>query len=133
MNLNLEEESAWRKSRELAWVIFGATAVSDFGGDGRLKNDIRTASFAIMGNLAEGFERGIATEFDRYLTIAKQYLSRLRQQMQTVERAQYLDQEVCRRIDVLVEDLGFLVSGLMTQIHLSRITLDVESEVLEEA
>lgn len=133
MNLNLEEESTWRKSRELAWEIFGATAASDFGGDGQLKNDIRTASFVIMGNLAEGFERGIIPEFARYLTNAKQYLTRLQHQMQTVERAKYIDQEVCQRINFLIEDLGFLVSSLMTHVHASRISLDVESEALAEA
>ncbi|MBI3772117.1 MAG: four helix bundle protein [Gammaproteobacteria bacterium] len=127
-----EEEMAWRKSRELAWEIFGVTAASDFGGDGQLKNEIRTASFAIMGNLAEGFERGLVPEFSHYLTTAKQHLARLGQQMQAVERAKYLEQVLCHRINFLVEDLGFLVSSLMTHVHASRISLDVESEVLEE-
>lgn len=132
MNFNLEEESVWRKSRELAWEIFRATAASDFGGDNQLKNEIRTVSFAIMGNLAEGFERGLVPEFSQYLAMAKQHLARLGQQMQTVERAKYLEQAMCHRINFLAEDLGFLVSSLMTHVNASRITLDVESEVLEE-
>ncbi|HVQ38976.1 MAG TPA: four helix bundle protein [Pyrinomonadaceae bacterium] len=61
-----EDLIAWQKARKLTAEIYRVTAIAPFASDFGLKDQIRRAAVSSMSNLAEGFERGRATEFHSF-------------------------------------------------------------------
>lgn len=57
-----EDFIAWQKARSLTKKIYEATSLGNFARDFGLKDQIRRSAVSIMSNIAEGFERGRATE-----------------------------------------------------------------------
>lgn len=66
-----EDFIAWQKARVLTGRIYKVTEQGAFARNYGLKYQIRRAAVSIMSNIAEGFERGRATEFHYFLSIAK--------------------------------------------------------------
>ena len=73
-----EDFIAWQKARKLTSEIYRVTNQGRFASDFGLKDQSRRASVSIMSNLAEGYERGGAAEFHRFITIAKGSCAELR-------------------------------------------------------
>ncbi len=112
-----EEEATWKLTRELAWEVYGITSYQTFGGDRRVKDAIRRASFAIMANVAEGFERSESEdEFNRYLARAKNEITALSVQLASALEQNYIETDVVKRLEGLMGDLGFIISGIMTSL-----------------
>lgn len=124
----VEEEETWRRARELAWEIYSITGRDYFGDDNRLKNAIRRASFAIMANVAEGFERGGTAEFNRYLLAAKEDIADLGQQLQIARARGYIGKDSQERIESMLSDLGCMISGLMTYLRQSFMGLETNGD-----
>ena len=129
-----EEAETWKRARELAWEVYGLTSKSNFGDDFRLKNSIRRASFAVMANVAEGFERSGKSDFLRYLAEAREEIQDLCHWINVAHQNDYIKQDAVKRIEILSEDLGCMISGLMTYVRQSEIVVDtVSSDKLQEA
>src|SRR5712691_5585405 len=73
-----EDFIAWQKARKLTAEIYGVTDRGRFASDFGLKDQIRRAAVSVMSNIAEGFERGRATEFHQFLSVAKGSCAELR-------------------------------------------------------
>jgi four helix bundle protein len=67
-----EDLIAWQKARKLTGRIYKTTNQGNFARDYSLKDQIRRAA-----NIAEGFERGGAAEFHRFLVMAKGFCAEL--------------------------------------------------------
>ena len=123
-----EEEETWRLTRGLAWEIYELTSRSSFGEDHQTRNNIRCASFAIMANVAEGFERGGTSEFNHYLSNAKDELIELRVQLNSAVRQGYIANETVVKLETFIEELGCMISSLMTSLSQAFIDVDVVGE-----
>jgi four helix bundle protein len=66
-----EDLIAWQKARLLASAIYRITRDGTFGKDHGLCGQIQRAAVSIMSNIAEGYERGSATDYHHFLVIAK--------------------------------------------------------------
>src|SRR6267378_8203916 len=89
-----EDFIAWQKARKLTVEIYKVTNQGRFASDFGLREQSRRASVSIMSNLAEGFERGGAAEFHRFITIAKGSGAELRAQLYVALDVGYLTEGI---------------------------------------
>ncbi|MGQ9677376.1 MAG: four helix bundle protein [Chloroflexota bacterium] len=76
-----EDSEAWQKARELARAVYAMSSEGPFARDFGLRDQIRRSAVSVMSNIAEGFERGVDTEFRRFLAIAKGSAGEVRAQL----------------------------------------------------
>ncbi len=67
----LEDMEVWQRARQLCREIYEISGQDPFSRDFVLRDQVRKASLSILGNIAEGFERGGTKEFFQFLAIAK--------------------------------------------------------------
>jgi four helix bundle protein len=79
---SVEELHTYQRARELTNAVYGLTRAGAFVKDHGLADQIRRAAVSVMSNIAEGFERGTATEFIQFLYIAKGSCGEVRAQLQ---------------------------------------------------
>jgi four helix bundle protein len=85
---------------------------------GQLKRDlglngqIQRASVSIMANIAEGFERGRASELHQFLSVAKASCAELRSHLYVALDAAYLNNEEFGQLRIQAEEVGRVVGGL---------------------
>ncbi len=73
-----------------------------------------------MSNIAEGFERGRATEFHQFLSIAKASCAELRSQLYVGLDAGYLKQEVFKELMSEALEVGQITGGLRLAVQKRR-------------
>ena len=66
-----EDILAWQKARELTREIYTHAKAGLFAKDFGLRDQVQRAAVSIMGNVAEGFDRGGDKEFIQFLSISK--------------------------------------------------------------
>ncbi len=115
-----EDLIAWQKARELTKEIYKITKSGEFAKDFGLRDQIRRASVSIMSNLAEGFERGRATEFHQYISIAKGSCAEVRSQLYIAWDAEYLEKDKFVRLMQMAREVGRIIGGLRKSIENKR-------------
>lgn len=106
-----EDIEAWQNARELTKCVYEVTADGQWNRDYGLRDQIRRAAVSIMSNVAEGFERGGATEFGRYLTMAKASAGEARCQLYVALDVEYIDQKTFVRLRALAEKTSGMIAG----------------------
>ena len=76
-----EDFEVWKAARILANLVYDLTETPTFRKDFGLCDQLRRAAVSVLSNIAEGFERGIDTEFCRFLVIAKGSAGEVRAQL----------------------------------------------------
>jgi four helix bundle protein len=76
------------------------------------KHQIQRASVSIMANFAEGFERGRASEFHQFLSVAKASCAELRSHLYVALDAAYLNNDEFGQLKIQAEEVGRVVGGL---------------------
>ncbi|WP_373057393.1 four helix bundle protein [Zunongwangia sp. H14] len=114
---SFEEIFAWQKARELNSEIYRITGIGSFGQDFELRGQIRRSSISISSNIAEGFERGTAKEFIRFLYIAKASAGEFRSQLYLASDLKYLENEEFVKTKAKVNEISKLISGLIKYLH----------------
>ena len=112
-----EDFIAWQRARELTREVYKATSFGNFARDFGLKDQIRRAAVSIMSNIAEGFERGRASEFHQFLSIAKGSCAELRSQLYVALDANYLTPERFERLMAEAAETGQIVGGLRVSVE----------------
>ncbi len=112
-----EDFIAWQKARKLTADIYKVTSLGRFARDFGLKDQIRRAAVSIMSNIAEGFERGRATEFHQFLSIAKGSCAELRSQLYVAFDAEYLLPEQFRQLMSAATETGLIIGGLRVSVE----------------
>jgi four helix bundle protein len=115
-----EDFVAWQKARILSAEIYKITDQGKFAKDFGLKDQIRRAAVSIMSNIAEGFERGRASEFHQFLSVAKASCAELRSQLYVALDAGYLNQEIFDKLMMKATEVGQIVGGLRTSVERRR-------------
>src|ERR1051325_5745565 len=112
-----EELIAWQKARKLTTHIYKVTNEGDFARDFSLKDQIRRAAVSTMSNIAEGFERGGAPEFHRFLVMAKGSCAELRNQLYIALDIAYIPPH---EFDALMREsieVGRIIGGLRASVQ----------------
>jgi four helix bundle protein len=91
-----EDLIAWQKARKLTAKISALTDNGRLSKDYGLRDQLRRSSVSIMANIAEGFERGRASEFHHYLSIAKASCAELRSHLYVAWDVKYVHDEETR-------------------------------------
>ena len=118
---SFEEIEAWQKARKFTKEIYEISDQGLFSKDFGLRNQIRNASFSIMSNIAEGFERDGTKEFVQFLSIAKGSVGEVRSQLYVALDQNYIPKETFTRLYFMATEISRLISGLMKYLRKSKI------------
>ncbi len=116
-----EDIEAWQKARELSKLIYKITNNTLLANDNSLKYQMRKSNGSIMDNIAEGFERGGAKEFNQFLSISKGSAGELRSQLYRALDQNYINQPKFNELYELADDIGKMIAGLMNYLAKSNI------------
>ncbi|GAA5512987.1 hypothetical protein Dcar01_01711 [Deinococcus carri] len=112
-----EDLIAWQKARVLAREIYRVTRQGRFAADRGLSGQIQRAAVSIMSNLAEGYERGRASEFHQFTSIAKASCAEVRSQLYVALDVGYLTPDEFGSLMDLAEEVGRLTGGLRASLE----------------
>lgn len=108
-----EQEDVWKLARELAWDVYSVTSRGAFESDHRMRNSVRSASFAIMANVAEGMERSSPDAVARYLSDAREQIGELQHQLLRAQQKAFINSATLARLERMLASLGCMISALM--------------------
>ncbi len=110
--VRFEDLIAWQKARILTGAVYRATSEGLFNKDFGLREQIRRAAVSTMSNIAEGFERGSAAEFSRFLSIAKASCAELRSQLYVAVDVGYLNEAAFDVLIAQADEVARIIGGL---------------------
>ncbi len=112
-----EDIRAWQLARELTREVYRLSHEGRFGRDYRYADQLRSASFSIMSNIAEGFERDSLREFAQFLKVARGSCAEVRSLLYVALDVGYVDQ---RLFDVLQQktlEISRVTGGLKAAVE----------------
>ena len=115
-----EDLIAWQKARELTRDIYLATRTPIFARDFGLCGQIQRASVSIMSNIPEGFERGSARDFHRFLTISKSSCAEVRSELYVALDVDHIKPPLFDGLYLRAEEVGRILGGLMVSVSRRR-------------
>jgi four helix bundle protein len=108
---------AWRKSMDLALLLYQVTgkfpAEERFG----LVAQIRRAAVSVPSNVAEGAARGSSRHFANSLQIARGSLSELDTQIVLAQRLGYLGDSEALDVIAALEEIERILNGLISSVR----------------
>jgi four helix bundle protein len=118
-----EDILAWQKARELTREIYAHAKVGPFAKDFGLKDQIQRASVSIMGNVAEGFDRGGDKEFIQFfiqfLSISKGSCGEVKSHLYVALDQQYINCTQFNRLYNSADEVSRLLAGFMAYLKQS--------------
>ncbi len=115
-----EDLIAWQKARELTKDVYLLCRSNNLSKDLSLKDQLQRSAVSTMSNtmsnIAEGFERGSASDFHRFLTIAKASSAELRSQLYIAMDVGYISQETFNQVMKLAQEVSNIIGGLRTAV-----------------
>jgi four helix bundle protein len=116
-----EDILAWQKARELAKDVYTSAKVGPFAKDFGLKDQIQRAAVSIMGNVAEGFDRGGDKEFIQFLSFSKGSCSEVKSHLYVALDQQYIVPDHFTRLYNSADEISRLLAGFMTYLKQSNL------------
>ena len=114
-----EDILAWQKARELTREIYVHAKAGPFAKDFGLRDQIQRASVSIMGNVAEGFDRGGDKEFIQFLSISIGSCGEVKSHLYVALDQQYVDATQFKRLYHSADEVGRLLAGFMAYLKQS--------------
>jgi four helix bundle protein len=111
-----EDLIAWQKARVLTKAVYQASSNGPFAKDFGLTNQIRRAAVSIMSNIAEGFERGNAGDYGRFLAIAKASCGEVRSQLYVAYDVGYLEKSIFEQLYTQTVEVSRIIGGLIAAV-----------------
>ena len=107
-----EEIKVWNESRIFVNCIYdlfrkNAALSKDYS----LVDQLKRASYSIMLNIAEGFERGSNKEFANFLNIAKGSAGEVRSILYILKDNKYIGEEEFKNLCIKIEDISTQLSN----------------------
>jgi four helix bundle protein len=112
-----EDFIAWQKARTLTAAAYQITNQGPFARDYGLRDQIRRSAVSIMANIAEGFERSGASQFQHFLAVAKASCAELRSHLYVAFDVGYLDQKHFDGLISQAVEVGQIVGGLRASVQ----------------
>ena len=119
-----EDLIAWQKARKLTGRIYKTTNQGNFARDYSLKDQIRRAAVSTMSNIADGFERGGAAEFHRFLMMAKGSCAELRNQLYIALDVACIPADAFDSLMGESIEVGKIIGGLRASVQRQRARLE---------
>src|SRR5437868_2374943 len=116
MSKQFEDLEVWKKSRELAVLIYKITNEGKLKNDFGLKDQLRRASISIVSNISEGYERNINNELVRFLSIAKGSAGEIRAQLYIAKDLGYIEEAEFLTLKDKVTEVSKMLAGFMNYI-----------------
>jgi len=107
------ELKIWQEAKGLAVEIYKITSQGTFNRDYGLRDQIRRAAISVASNIAEGYERNSAKEFEHYMAIAKGSISEIRTQLEIAMDIGYIKKSFFERIDDNYEKIIAMIINLL--------------------
>ena len=112
-----EDLIAWQRARMLTKAIYEATQQGDFARDFGLRGQMQRAAVSVMSNVAEGFERSSAADFQRFLSMAKASCAELRSQLYVALDVGYLDETRFTQLVDQAQEVARVIGGLRASLE----------------
>jgi four helix bundle protein len=111
-----QELFAWQKAMDLAESTYGITR--DFPSEERfgITSQLRRAAVSVPSNIAEGHERSSASDYVRYLHIAKGSLAEAETQIVLATRLKFLTGKAADSWLTTASEVGRLLNGLIASL-----------------
>jgi len=90
---NFTNLGCWQQAKELAVEMYRVSTDGNLKDDITMRNQLRESAISVVSNIAEGKERGIDSEFIKFLVMAKSSVAGLRTRL------------------IISRDLGYLAEG----------------------
>jgi four helix bundle protein len=116
-----EDIVGWQKARELTKGVYAHTKNNPFSKDFGLKDQIQRASVSIMGNIAEGFDRGGDKEFVQFLSVSKGSCGEVKSHLYVALDQQYVTAAEFTNLYGQADEVGKLLSGFMDYLRKSNL------------
>jgi len=117
--VKFEDIVAWQKARELTREIYAHAKVGRFAEDFGLRDQIQRGSVSIMGNVAEGFDRGGDKEFIQFLSVSKGSCGEVKSHLYVALDQQYVAPPQFAQPYDRADEVGRLLSGFMAYLKQS--------------
>jgi four helix bundle protein len=114
-----EDILAWQKARELTKEVYAHAKTGAFAKDFGLRDQIQRASVSIMGNVAEGFDRGGDKEFRQFLSISKGSCGEVKSHLYVALDQQYVNSTQFNRLYNSADEVGRLLAGFVAYLKQS--------------
>jgi len=112
-----EEIKAWQLAKDLVTTVYRSSENGRFAKDYSLRDQIRRAAVSVMSNIAEGFERGLDKDFQRFLYMAKGSAGEVRSHLFVGKELGYLTTEEFTVLRGKAEDVSKSLSGFITYLY----------------
>jgi four helix bundle protein len=123
-----EDIEAWKAARELTKLVYAATASKTFGDDVDLTRQMRRAATSTMANIAEGFDAGSDSEFQRFLRMAQRSASEVQSHLYVALDRSYLDGCGFDAIYGQARQLKRLIGGFIRYLHGASATTSLDDQ-----
>ena len=114
-----EDILAWQKARELTREVYAHSKTGAFAKDFGLKDQIQRASVSIMGNVAEGYDRGGDKEFIQFLSVSKGSCGEVKSHLYVALDQQYINPIQFNQLYNSADEVGRLLAGFMAYLKQS--------------
>ena len=114
-----EDILAWQKARELTREVYAHSKTGAFAKDFGLKDQIQRASVSIMGNVAEGYDRGGDKEFIQFLSVSKCSCGEVKSHLYVALDHQYINPIQFNQLYNSADEVGRLLGGFMAYLKQS--------------
>ncbi len=105
--------NVWKSAIELVTEIYVLTRSFPDEEKYSLTSQMKRAAISVASNIAEGAARKSKKEFTQYLHVAQGSISELDTHLEIVKRLDYVDKQRVSSLDVLMEKIDKMLSGLI--------------------
>ncbi|HEX7713791.1 MAG TPA: four helix bundle protein [Bacillota bacterium] len=104
-NEKFEDTEAWGKARELAKIIYQATALGQLPQDRVLQEELRRVTLAVMVHIARSFESVDEKEYFNSITLTAQFITELKTQLYVAKDIDLLTESQFEQLYVLAMEI----------------------------
>jgi len=114
-----EDILAWQKAREPTREVYAHSKTGAFAKDFGLRDQIQRASVSVMGNVAEGYDRGGDKEFIQFLSVSKGSCGEVKSHLYVALDQQYINPTQFNQLYNSTDEVGRLLAGFMAYLKQS--------------
>lgn len=115
---------AWQKGMELLAAIYDVTESFPSNEQFGLVSQLRRAAVSVPSNVAEGKAHYTNRDFVRFLRNARGSLAEIETQVLIAQQRRYLSSETAANLSQKLDELGRILSGLITSLNNAERTRD---------
>jgi four helix bundle protein len=114
--LRFEELKCWQEARELTKRIYQLTQDGTINSDHYLTGQMRRSAVSIVSNIAEGKERETASEFVRFLYVAKGSAGELQAQLTIASDIEAITEKDFSELSMRASKVSSMLGALIASI-----------------